>query len=485
MKLQKYGSPKPIRSAFVAVLVSLLLAACGGGSGSGNGDDDGMMPPSGGGTGGNTDGNTGGDSGDGTGDDGGGDGSGNGGDNSGDNTDSGNTGGPPVPTLAEVYSSATATDHSFDAISAAVRRNDTDDNTSIPEDGDMELAVSSIRRNTGGGYDITYIIDDAKRIVTFLPEHCDGLDGWCRLELEGEYIEFWTMFSGNPLDLTTDMEYFSVAHLNTPITTSSDVSIAHRQMFVFGVETPAAAVPSRGEAVYSGWFRADAYRRGSSSGSYRQRFNATMKIVANFDMSSLDGEVFSVRGSQPGQSASSDRVSWPTSSFRISGGRINSQGQFTATLTGMDSDPSVPDNESVRGFMGEIVGRLFGPNAEELGGAVSASRDLAGDDSDLNLYGYVAARRLGPAHTLGSAALTSGMLRKYAEDATELLEDDGMATIERTTGGWRIRVDGRTVELRDRDYGSRAPWYYTYSRDVDDGRVWFWSETDWRFDTRV
>ena len=116
-----------------------------------------------------------------------------------------------------------------------------------------------------------------------------------------------------------------------------DRNIQQRQMFVFGVETPAAAVPTQGVAVYSdGYFRADAYRQNSSSGDFRQRYSGSMQIVANFDMSSLDGRIFSVRGSEPG---SSDRVSLPTSSFSITNGQINSNGQFTATLTGMDSDP--------------------------------------------------------------------------------------------------------------------------------------------------
>ncbi len=477
-----------IRAGLAAVFLSLILAACGGGGGNGG---NGMMQDSGGG---NTGNGAGGGTGDGSvGDGSGGDGDGNSGGSTGDGRAGANDGdgsmsppSAPVPALADIYSSATAADHSFDTISASVLRNYTTNTTSVPDTN--ELAVSSIRRNAGGGYDITFHIDESTETVRFLPEHCDEVEEYCE-QRDGEGVDavhygFWTMLSpvegGGQLGLTEDMDYFSVGHLTIGGTTNSDENVSHRQMFVFGVETPAAAVPSRGEAVYSGWFRADAYRHGSSSGSYRQRFNASMRIVANFDMSSLDGEVFSVRGSQPGQSSYRDRVPWPTSSFRITGGRINSEGQFTAMLTGMDSDPSVPDNESVRGFMGEVVGRLFGPGAEELGGVVNASRDLAGDDNDLNLYGYVAAPRLGSSRTLGVAAMTSGNLRKYAADTTELLGEDGMATVERIEGGWRVHVGGRTVVLRDQeDYGSAFNGFYT--RDVEDGRAWFWSDTDGLF----
>ena len=205
-----------------------------------------------------------------------------------------------------------------------------------------------------------------------------------------------------------------------------------------------------------------------------------MQIVANFDMSSLDGRIFSVRGSEPG---SKDRVSWRTSSFIISNGQI-SDGQFTATLTGMDSDPDVPLNESVRGFMGKIVGRFFGPNAEELGGAVNASRDVTGTDDDRNLlYGYIAGGQLEPSKTLGSAGLLAGSRRDFTAMTAELQEDDGMATVERIANGWSVSVGGRTVELRDDlDYGSFPQLIRTYFRSLSDGHAYFWRRADgnWR-----
>ena len=174
-----------------------------------------------------------------------------------------------MPTLAEVYSSDTATDRSFSAVSASVISNYTTDTTSLPDD--MELSVSSIQRNTGGGYDITYLIDGGEKTVQFLPEHCDEVDHGVRLQ----DMTFWTMLNrvpgGGQLDSSSDVEYFTVGHLNTDVTTSVGSNIQQRQMFVFGVETPAAAVPTRGEAVYAGWLRADAFQQGSSSFD-RQRY---------------------------------------------------------------------------------------------------------------------------------------------------------------------------------------------------------------------
>ena len=212
---------------------------------------------------------------------------------------------PPVhtPTLAEVYSSDSAPDQPFSVDSASVIRNKSMDTTSVPDDMEMELSVSSVRRNTGGGYDITYLIDGVEKTVQFLPEHCDEMAMECQIPGHS----FWTMLTpvrgGGQLDPTTFMEYFSIGHLDTNVTNSAGSDIQQRQMFVFGVETPAAAVPTQGVAIYTdGYFRADAYRQNSSSGDFRQRYSGSMQIVANFDMSSLDGQIFSVRGSEPGSS---------------------------------------------------------------------------------------------------------------------------------------------------------------------------------------
>ena len=136
--------------------------------------------------------------------------------------------------------------------------------------------------------------------------------------------------------------------------------------------------------------------------------------------------------------------------------------------------------------MGEIVGRFFGPNAEELGGAVNASRDVTGTDDDLNLYGYIAGRQLAPSKTLGSAGLLAGNRRDFTAMTAELQEDDGMATVERIANGWSVSVGGRTVELRDDpDYGSDPQFPYSYFRslgDLGDGVAYFWRQADgsWR-----
>ena len=315
--------------------------------------------------------------------------------------------------------------------------------------------------------DTNYMVGDEARTVIMASADCfPDPAPYISCDKDGAYL--WSMTSLDPtnFDQGDEFQHMEVQQL---------IAHGYRTNYLFGVNPQ--ALPS-GSATYTGRFRADAYKMTSTSNNQRVRYSGRFLLSANFDMSELDGRIYNMRGSQPGQSSSSDRVSWPTSWFTITDGRIVN-GQFTAVLTAGDSDPNTPFNESVRGYMGHILGEFFGPNAEEVGAVVAASRDVAGEDHDYVLYGFVGGTEFSPTRTLGSAAITSGMLRKFEAGTTELLEDDGMATVERTESGWRIQVDGRTVELRDRDYASMANGYYT--RDVDGGRAWFWSETDWRF----
>ena len=209
------------------------------------------------------------------------------------------------------------------------------------------------------------------------------------------------------------------------------------------------------------------YRTGDKSSGHRQRYSGNVRLVANFDISRLYGSIVDVRGSEPG---SSTRNRLPTSSFRISDGEIHDNGQFTATLTGMDSDASVPDKDSVRGVMGQILGEFYGPNGEELGGTVTAYRDLAGDTNDLTFHGHIRGEKFGPTVDLAADALVAGIDRGIRANRSELLTDDGMARIERTAGGWTVTVDGQTVALDDSDYGALSSIPSIYWKDLGNAR---------------
>ena len=399
-----------------------------------------------------------------------------------------------VPTLAEVYSSDSPADHALEVLSGGLFReysNNTTVRDDLTEQDDMFVSVTSMRRNSGGGYDITFRVEQGTSAllpsdpadvglevtVTFLPEHCNEVEEYCSIQDEDNIgFDFWTWTdtgNGGQLGLTTEWEFFSVKHTSVSSWNPGIENRQQRNVIVFGVGTPVASVPTRGQAIYNGSFGAHAYRQNSTDNALRHRYRGTLQIVANFDMDTLNGRIYSVRNRQPGESTYQSR---PTSSFSITNGQI-SNGQFTATLTGMDSDPNTPFNESVRGFMGEIVGRFFGPNAEELGGVVSATRDVTGTDNDLNLYGYIGATEFGPAKILGTEGILAGVLRDLDTNTSVLREEGVTTTVQRTETGWTVTVGDRTVEFQETDYGSHPSGPGIYVRTVDGGEAWFATQT--------
>ena len=246
-----------------------------------------------------------------------------------------------------------------------------------------------------------------------------------------------------------------------------------RAWFVFGARTE--ALPT-GSATYYREFRARSYKSADPSLSLRQHYAATMRLVANFDMSQLEGRIYRLWGSPPGQA---QRTSWPTSSFTITDGRIVN-GQFTATLTGMDSNLDASFDTSVRDFMGHIFGEFYGPNAEEVGGVVTATRNVVGTADDRVLIGYIGGRKVVPVAIDGTEAFMVGVDRDFVlPDRTTVSLAAEMPTAEYTEDGFRISytIDGirQTIDVRDQDFGVDR--YNAYTRRVNSQLIDVWTET--------
>ncbi len=356
-------------------------------------------------------------------------------------------------------------DHTeYSPLTTAISRNFDEESSAVATD----FYIKSIS-NTEAGLEINYMIGSETKSVTMTSADCfEDPAPYTKCQKDGVYIDSWTSQDPMEFDQYDEFEHMEIQYLE---------SDGYRSIYLFGINPERLPTES---ATYSARFRADAFNKMTSAqNSKRVRYHGRLFLSANFDMSELEGRIHGIHGSQPGQSSSDDRVLWPTSYFTISDGRIVN-GQFTAVLTGHDSNQNTPFNQSVRGYMGHILGEFFGPNAEEVGAVINASRNLDGEDHDYVLYGFVGGTEFKPNRSLGSTAINTGNQRKYTENTTKLLNEYGMASVVRTVDSWQINLDSRTIEMRDKqDYGSRfAGWY---SRDVAGGREWFWSETDWGF----
>ncbi|MCY4503012.1 MAG: transferrin-binding protein-like solute binding protein [Alphaproteobacteria bacterium] len=367
-------------------------------------------------------------------------------------------------TLESLFS--TQPNNQYSALSGALKRDFNAGTASL----DGVLHVHTVQRTSTGGYVIVYTDGQTQHTIEFGSEHCRP--GYCEIRGNG-YHGFWAWEAADnePLGPPRFWHIHALNLIANP--TGSEES---RIAFVFGLKTPPATLQTLGEAVYNGWFRSDAYRAGDNSSSLRQRYSGNLRIVANFDISRLYGTIVGVRGSEPG---SSTRNPLPTSSFSISEGEIHDNGQFTATLTGMDSDASVADKDSVRGVMGQILGEFYGREGRSLAGVVTGSRDLAGDANDLVFYGYIRGGKLGPTVSLAADALVAGIDRDNVTNKSDLLSDDGMARVERTADGWSVTVDGRSVTFDDTDdFNIDSRYQNAYSKVIGpDSSALLWTQT--------
>ena len=146
-----------------------------------------------------------------------------------------------------------------------------------------------------------------------------------------------------------------------------------RHFLTSGARTGAADLPA-GTATYVGHMQAENFSSVDPSSTVRHSLSGDLALTADFDASALNGEITNIekRWREPQPRVWIDLPD--TTSFNIADGQI-ADGQFTATLTGVDTNESAPLHDSVRGYEGDVRGEFYGPAAEEVGGVISATRD--------------------------------------------------------------------------------------------------------------
>ena len=290
-----------------------------------------------------------------------------------------------------------------------------------PPPGRVELStdifVKSIRRDASGAYVIDYVIDGADQQVAIPLDNCPS---GCRTTVNGRTFGFYADTGDDDDMATTEDGLGEFDYVAAAFAFYGPDDTQRRTRWVFGVRNEALPM---GTATYHGRIYSETWLTTDSNSNWQQRISGTVRIVANFDMRALEGRIYRIRGSEPGDRA---RTVWPTSSFTLTNGRILN-GQFTATLTGVDSDPNIPLDESVRGFIGHLLGEFYGPNAEEIGGVVSATRDVAGTADDRVLSGFIVGAKTDRLTGVNdSEALLMGFNRDFEGDSTTLVGVDSL-----------------------------------------------------------
>ena len=216
----------------------------------------------------------------------------------------------------------------------------------------------------GDGAHATYVVEGKERMVSFTPADFTEWGGFEREQDDGGY-SWWShtrRFEGDWNYRYMDAHTF-VRWGEGPNT---------RHFISYGARTDASSLPA-GSATYAGGMSAENFNQGDPSlASSRIRMRGDLTLTANFDESTLEGTISGIGVRRHGEDSYSSLPD--TTHFAIGSGRIT-DGRFSATLTGTDTNAAAPLRDSVRGFQGDVLGEFYGPAAEEVGGVLSATRD--------------------------------------------------------------------------------------------------------------
>lgn len=339
--------------------------------------------------------------------------------------------------------------------------------------------VKSIRSDGSGVYTVSYVLDGVEGVVSFdETTDLDG-DGYCCELAVGDVTHYLWSWTSDPVSDHAKYRYTDILGYEwyTYDSQANEDRDASSYFFVFGTRTE--ALPAVGEAIYRGELRARLFDPDAPSGSNSWDMMGNVRLAANFDMSMLQGRFYSLRVEVPNGTT---EVSWPTSSFELSDFAVNN-GQFTATLTGVDSDPVAAFNASARGFTGSILGEFYGPNAEEVAGVVAAERDEDGDSAaDRVMVGAFDARSIDSGNGESDAFVVGFDVDQVAGTTASIDGVDSARLTVMAGGTIRLTVsmeDGTstTSAWEDADHGTHPGSDYrtSFSRKTGVTEHWLYS----------
>ena len=298
-----------------------------------------------------------------------------------------------------------------------------------PSTTTSESHVKTISSDGNNGFHVSYVVGGEEMTIHF--EEADYETYNFYKEVDGVHYWLWShtgAFGGTDKNRGSsryryvDLSGFERYHEDDD--DADDEGVDHRSHLSYGVRTDAADLPA-GSATYSGIMEAETHLKSDPSRAHREAMKGILRLTANFDDSTLDGMVLGIRVRTRNQNNDGWNA-WAalpdTTHFEVGDGRIV-DGQFAAALTGVDSDAGAAPGETVGGYEGGILGELYGPAAEEVGGVLNASRH------DRVMHGVFAGKQGGPAAPGSATGLNRSMADPVyatnANDSYEALSDQG------------------------------------------------------------
>lgn len=356
---------------------------------------------------------------------------------------------PPDPGLAELLPDP---DIRFPTLSATFGRDYENSRVFWTDDAH----VKAIASDGEGGFHVTYVIGGVEQAVHYAAsEYQRGsfrkLDelGRTTTHLLWTYTNSFRRADANRNQGSTEFRYFD-GH-------GSLVPGGYRSYMSYGARTHTDGLPA-GTATYAGRVGGERWSRGDPVFATGRSFiSGILNLTANFGDGTIDGRINNIYINPPGDD---NAVTLPSSTrFEIENGRI-AEGQFTATLMGVDRNANPAIGRTVAGYEGDILGEFYGPAAEEVGGVLNAESDV----HDSIIGGWFGGRQLRSIVAAGESSAPSsvGVERDYDASTVQLADDSAVTAISSDgEGGYNVtyRIDGveYAVRLEGSDYGTYRP----------------------------
>ena len=364
-------------------------------------------------------------------------------------------------------------------ISVAVRRVDGDTSTAAPQS-----MISSIRSDGDKGVILEIEGPDPKTVHLTKADFNTSGTYAKRLE-DGSDVYLWSHETPRSADdlIKGLKDYQHVSVLGGSLWLSGQAGEVSR--LVLGRTTPSGQLPSCAgdcEALYTGKFSAFSWDATDGSSDQRQRIRGDrFELTANFARGSLNGAIKEIHGQSPGAEWSDPYASWSTSEFSISDGRI-ADGRFTATVTGRDSARRPNLAASLSGYSGTLKGGFYGPSGEEVGGAISATRDVAGTANDRVIDGHVVGKRISLSSPRFDTSPISDGVNRYDWSSSPRIElygadDDVNAVFADGKGSHFVSytIDGvsRPALIVPEDLGRNSNFPQVHVTRTGERQIWF------------
>ena len=365
----------------------------------------------------------------------------------------------PEDTLAALLPDA---QNRFAPLSSSMRRSFSDPQRSDLVDDAYVKAISSDGNN---GFHVTYVVNGEERMVHFEDADYDSEDdafSKATGSIEQQFSARTDAFDGPDRNRgSSRYDYFDAALLwfNSP---------GSRVFATYGARTEDASLPA-GTADYVGQMESYSHDRNSPDNALRIRVRGDLELNADFDASTLKGRIDGIRV----RAADEDeyRTLPDTTRLAIDDGRII-EGQFAAALTGMDSNPNAPLDDTVRGYVGGVLGEFYGPSAEEVGGVLNAESEA----HDRVVHGWFGGKQfaLDPRIPAGNLSIFSALVdwdenmetMRPSDTQVTAVESDGAAGLRMT---YSVGGTEHTVHLSASDFDEGDGWYFR----SDQGR-WYY-----------